>query len=106
MTKEVDEELDKYKDEVVDDLVGEELYDVDYLRIHLKYSGEKQKQMRPVLSWMLQSECFEDKLKMLNNQINATCVIMNVQIWVLWRITYLFTGPRYPRGLVFGSRPL
>ena len=30
----MDEELDKYKDEVVDDLVGEELYDVDYLRIH------------------------------------------------------------------------
>ena len=50
MTKQVDEELDKYKDEVVDDLVGEELYDVDYLRIHLKYSVEKQKQMRPVLS--------------------------------------------------------
>ena len=32
----MDEELDKYKDEVVDDLVGEELYDVDHLRIHLK----------------------------------------------------------------------
>ena len=65
--------MDKYKDDMVDDLVGEELYDMDYLRIHLKYSGEKHKKM-------LQSECFEDKLKMLNNQINATCVIMNVQI--------------------------
>ena len=52
----MDEELDKYKDEVVDDLVGEELYDVDYLRIHLKYSGEKQKQMRPGIDEILDLE--------------------------------------------------
>ena len=52
----MDEELDKYKDEVVDDFVGEELYDVDYLRIHLKYSGEKQKQMRPGIDEILDLE--------------------------------------------------
>ena len=113
----MDEELNKYMkdrmDEAVDNLVGQGVDNVDkkvdkqiiwgYIYDLLE---RKQTTMRPMLLWTLQFECFKDTLKMLKNQINATWVIMNVQIWVLWGITYLFTGSRCSRCPVYEPRPL